>query len=224
MQPGETITPGTVTPPTPQTDTPQPPQPVLEVSQPPAEAPAPETPAEPTPQPAATWQFTANDDPQQTPAAPSAATEVSWTASEYIAHNKGTAWFAMLGAVLFVLVGVVYLVTKDLVAPIGVALAGLTFGIFAARTPRVLEYAISPQGIKMGQRFYPYADFKSFAIVDEGPLPAILLLPLKRFLPPITVFYDQKEEDTILETLGNYLPHQEQQPDVVDRLMRRIRF
>lgn len=149
---------------------------------------------------------------------------VSWTASEYVDHAKGPAWFALMGAGLFVVVGLVYFVVKDVLAAVLVALAGITFGVFAGRRPQVLQYSIGPQGISIGQRTHAFTDFKSFSLTEAGPLPSILLLPLKRFLPPITIFYDPKEEDKIIEALADYLPHEDREPDVVDRLMSRIRF
>jgi len=200
MQPGETITPGAA----------------------PTPAPGPEK----QDQPATNWQF--NEDrtePQgDASAQPASPLVASWSASEYIAHNKGAAWFVLLGIVLLAFIGAFYVATKDIVVPVVVAVAGITFGVFAARSPRVLEYTVNAKGIQIGPKFYTYADFKSFSVAEDGPLPAIVLLPLKRFLPPITVFYEPKEEDTILNVLANYLPHEEKQPDLVDKLMRRIRF
>jgi hypothetical protein len=221
MQPGETITPGTPPSPAPMPEQPQVPSP----------APAPQPPVPPTPEPApqpevprSNWQYNDDQDQEQAFSEAPQINPVSWTASEYIAHAKGMAWFIALGFILFVVVALAYFVTKDVVTPVVLAVAGITFGVFAARSPRVLQYTIDSRGIQIDQKVYPYAELRSFDIIDEGPLPAILLMPLKRFLPPITVFYDEKEEDAILNVLGSYLPHQEQKPDAVDRLMRHIRF
>lgn len=219
MQPGETITPGAEQPPArdPQKQD-QPVAPVEQASQP----------VLPTPEaPASNWQYAGGpaDESQANNASPSLnAKAASWSASEYIAHAKGTMWFVLLGIGLAAFVTAVFLLTEDLIASIVVGIAGITFGAFAARPPRVLEYSVDARGIQIGSRFYPYADFKSFSLLEEGPLPAIVLLPLKRFLPPITVFYEPKEEDKILDVLADYLPHEEKQQDIVDRLMRHIRF
>lgn len=225
MQPGETISPGAAPTPAPGPEKQdQPAVPVEQPAQPVAPTPPPAVLA--TPEPATNWQFTEGSaEPQVDASSPSQDTKTaSWSASEYIAHNKGTAWFALLGVGLFVFIAVVYIATKDVVASIMVGIAGVTFGVFAARSPRVLEYTVNASGIQIGQKLYTYADFKSFSLAEDGPLPAIILLPLKRFLPPITVFYEPKEEDSILDVLADYLPHEEKQPDIVDKLMRRIRF
>lgn len=166
-------------------------------------------------------QFSLNEPPTNQPELPS---QVSWTASEYISHAKGPAWFILLGLALFSLVGLIFFTTKDIVASVLVGIAGLTFGVFAARPPQVLEYAINNTGITIGRRNHPFHELKSFAVIDNGVIPSLMLLPLKRFMPPITVFYDPNEEEKIVNMLAAYLPHEEKEPDFIDKLMGHIRF
>ena len=166
-------------------------------------------------------QFSTSDSSQPEAALPS---QVSWTASEYISHAKGPGWFILLGLALFTLVGLIFFTTKDVIASVLVGIAGLTFGIFAARPPQVLDYTINNQGITIGRRSHPFNELKSFAIIDNGVIPSLMLLPLKRFMPPITVFYEPKEEEAIINMLAAYLPHEEKEPDFIDRLMGHIRF
>lgn len=216
MQPGQTITPGS---------DPSPPE------QPPEEnvAPAADRAVTPPqevqqPEPAAGWQYSDGNEGAPPAAQSPAVQAVSWTASEYISHAKGASWFAALGVALFVIVGIVYVLTKDIVASVGVGVAGIAFAAFSARPPRTLQYAITEQGIQIGQRFYPYHEFKSFSVMHDGPLPSVLLMPLKRFLPPITIFFEPQSGDAIIDTLSAYLPHESKEPDAVDKFMSRIRF
>lgn len=229
MQPGDTITPGASPQPTPEAPQPSP-TPVqtapAPVDPPAAPIPSPTPPEVPTAEAelATDWQYASGEAQEDPSAARPSLSPVSWTASEYVAHQKSMGWYMLSGLALVVAIAVVYLLTKDLVAAIVVALAGVIFGVFSARPPRVLNYSITDTGVQMGQRFYPYHEFKSFAVSEEGTLPSVLLLPLKRFLPPITVFYDPKEEDAIINALSSYLPFEHKQPDAVDKLMARIRF
>ncbi len=225
MQPGQTITPGSTPPPTERPPEP----PAAEQAAPSVTVPAnPVQEAQPQAEPTANWQYTDGNEvaadssgqPQPTPTLQ----PLSWTASEYISHAKGFSWFALLGACLFVVVAVVYMLTGDIIASVGVGVAGIAFAVFSARPPRVLQYTITEQGVQIGQRFYSYHEFKSFSVMHDGPLPSVLLMPLKRFLPPITIFFEPQSGDAIIDALSSYLPHESKEPDAVDKLMSRIRF
>jgi hypothetical protein len=98
------------------------------------------------------------------------------------------------------------------------------FGVFAARKPRTLNYALDDAGIHIGQKFYSYGDFKSFSVLDEGGLNAIWLMPLKRFMPSLTIYYAPNDEDKIMRVLSSFLPFEDRDHDMVDRLMRKVRF
>lgn len=159
------------------------------------------------------------------PSSPQPVQDVNWTASEYIAHHKSVGWYVLLGAVTLVVAVIVYFVTgRDIVAAIAIAAAGGVFGIYAARKPQVQEYAITSAGISIGQKTYPFSDLKSFAIVDEGALSNITFIPLKRFMPAISIYYDPADEEAIVATLSAYLPVEQRRHDPIDRLMQRIRF
>jgi hypothetical protein len=104
-----------------------------------------------------------------------------------------------------------------------VAVVGV-LAVVASRPPRTLSYKLDNYGVHIGQKSFPYANFKSFSVIDEGAISAINLLPLKRFLPPISVYYDPKDEDKIAAIISDYLPFEEHKEDLVDQLVRKIRF
>lgn len=162
---------------------------------------------------------------ESAPAAPRVeGAHVEWTASEYVANPKNSGWFMLLGLASALLAVIVYFVTKDVVSTVITAVLGLLVGIFAARQPRTLNYAIDSQGLHVGQRFYPYNAFKSFSVADEHAMAYISLQPLKRFMPPLSIHYDPADEEKIAQTLAQYLPFEDHKPDMVDNLSRRIRF
>lgn len=239
MQPGQTINPGSQTP------EPQPPQQPV-VPQPPVEppaSPAPEPapapmPAEPVPfsappeepaqQPEQTdagWQFSNEDEMYsgQTPA-PSYTETVSWTASEYVSHDKNAGWYTLVVVTSVVVAAVVFLLTKDYVSPVVVVVLGVAFAAFGARKPQVLEYAIDNTGVRIGQKHYPYELYRTFSVIEEDAVRSILLMPMQRFNLPISLYYDPADEVRIIEALGAHLPHEDRKPAAVDNFMRRIRF
>lgn len=150
--------------------------------------------------------------------------EVSWTASEFIAHEKSAGWYINLIIAAVLLAGVVYILTRDLVSPFAVLIGAVFFGIFAARPPRQLTYTLNHRGIQAGPKQYAFDNFKSFSVTQEAPFPAINLMPLKRFAPLLTIYYDPAQEQQILSVLAQYLPFEEAKKDRIESLMHRIRF
>lgn len=150
--------------------------------------------------------------------------EVSWTASEYVAHEKSPGWYATLFAGSGVLVLIVFLITKDLLASIVILLACLAIAVYAARKPATNQYVINEKGIQIGDAFHPYREFRSFSVVAEGAIDSIWVKPLKRFAPVVVMYFSPDDEQKIIDVLANFLPHEERELDAVDRFTKRIRF
>jgi hypothetical protein len=182
-------------------------------------------------QPPAGWQFKPEETPRSqapasslpTPSAPQNGM-VSWTASEFIAHQKSAGWYGRLGLAAAVACILVYLFTKDAISAGMLIVVAAVLAVFAARQPRVLSYKVDAGGIAIDQKFYPYMNFRSFAVIDEGAVSSIVFMPLKRFMPALTIYYDPKDEESILGLLSNNLPFEQKTHDVVDSFMKRIRF
>lgn len=149
---------------------------------------------------------------------------VSWEASEYIHHQKTAGWFLMLGLGTAVLGTVLYLVLKDIFSVVVLVLMAVTIGIFAARPPRTLRYRLSRHSLAIGEKEYPLGDFRSFSLAQEGAILSITFLPTKRFMVPVTVYFAPEDEEKILSVLEASLPHEERQPDVIDRWTSKLRF
>lgn len=149
---------------------------------------------------------------------------VQWTASEFIAHDKTSIWYLALGAGALALSVLLYLLTKDKVTSAVVIVAALFLAYSGSRQPRQIQYVVNPQGITVGARQCPYALFRSFAVMREGAFSSIVCMPLKRFALPLSLYYDPKDEEKIMQILSNQLPFEQRKPDMVDSLMRRIRF
>lgn len=180
-------------------------------------------PSQSTPEaPASTWQYgdSGTDSQSQSLDMP----VVSWSASEYIEHDKQATWFIALGMFAIVCCAIIYLLTQDTVTTGAVGIAIVLFGITASRKPKVLEYKLDNTGIHIGGKLYMYDRFKSFSVIHEGALNSIHLSPLGRIAPPLSLYYPPDQEEQIVNMLANYLPHEERSHDPVDRLMRRIRF
>lgn len=216
----------------------------------PAGAPEPERPSEqpaapsPNPLPESTdpepatadvgWQFKAGAAESTYPGAsgfntspaPSQANEdtIDWTAAEFIDHEKTSSWYGTLALVALVAAILAYLLTKDKLTTAIVILAAILLGVSAARKPQAQHYSLAPEGVLVGSKAYYYHDFKTFSIAKEGANTIVVFMPLKRFMPPLTIYVLPELEDKVTDFLASYLPFAEHKTDAVDNLMRRIRF
>ncbi|HUS25857.1 MAG TPA: hypothetical protein VMY99_00730 [Nevskiaceae bacterium] len=177
-------------------------------------------------QPAGQREFAPND--EQAPVAQAApqfdTPEASWTASEFIAHEKGAGWYGALALVALALAGIVYLLTRDEISAAIVIFVGFLFGVVAARKPRVLQYHLDDQGLYVGTKAYPYSNFRAFVVIDEGPFSSVMLLPLRRFALSLNIYFAPEDEEKVLQALSLRLPIDHRQPDALERFMHRIRF
>lgn len=216
MQPGDTITPQDGS----DNKTP------VDVSQ----EPAPKDPAPPEPertppeQESAGWQYNQDEGSQQDQYSPISIKPVKWSASEFIEHEKNSTWFMGLAGLTIASVVIIFLITEDLVTSAVIIIAAALFGVTAKRKPRTLQYQIDNVGVIIDGKPFPYDVFKSFSVLAEGAFNSIQLMPLKRFMPPISLYFPPENEEQIITTLGSYLPHEDRTHDPIERLMRRVRF
>ncbi len=149
---------------------------------------------------------------------------ISWTSSEYLSHEKGSNWFFLVGGSAVGLAGLVFLISRDLISTALTFVIVIAFGVFGARKPRTLEYKVDMHGIEVGGKFRPYEDFKSFTIIQEGAFLSVEMMPVKRLMPPLTLYFPPEEAPSIIEAIAQYLPHDQRQISWIDELMRHIRF
>lgn len=149
---------------------------------------------------------------------------VRWQASEFIDHEKNGNWFLLLILAAIGVSGLTYLLSGSIFSTVVVMVAALAFAVTANQKPRTLQYSLQPTGIKVGEKQYRYDDFSSFSVLREGALWSIVLKPTKRFMPNLNIYFDPQDGEKIFDILATQMPHDQHQPDAVDRFMSRIRF
>ncbi|MBI5357948.1 hypothetical protein HZB74_03835 [Candidatus Saccharibacteria bacterium] len=149
---------------------------------------------------------------------------ISWTASEYVANQKDAKWYFGFFLFLIICVGLVYFFTKDLISVVAIAVIGILFSVLANKKPKQLAYEINSQGISISGRFYNYSEFKSFSLSSEGVIGAINLMPLKRFMPEISIYFPPEQGEAIISVLTAQLPHEQRAEHGVDKLTKRFKF
>ncbi len=149
---------------------------------------------------------------------------IQWDASEFIDHHKGFGWFVLLGLATIVLSGITFLLSKSILSVGVIIIAAMAFGAYALQKPRTLTYTLLPSTLKIGPKSYSYDDFRSFSVHQEGALYNVILQPVKRFMPYITIYFAETDGEKIFDALASHLPAEEREADPIDTFMRKIRF
>jgi hypothetical protein len=149
---------------------------------------------------------------------------VTWTASEFIAHDKDAMWYLWLFGGSVLLAGLLYVISGDVVTSIVILLISVMIAVVGSRKPSAVQYNLSNQGLTVGSQHHNFGDFRSFSIVEEGAINSIWLKPLARFKPMVVLYFAPEDEGKIVDTLSLYLPHEQRELDAVERASRRLRF
>jgi len=151
--------------------------------------------------------------------------EVRWTALEFVAQKKSPFWYLGLIVITLGLASLILLLSHDKVSATIIVAIGIVFGFAAARQPRSMRYLLDSKGVTVNRAFRPYSDFKSFALVHDGEQDAIMFLPLKRFVLPLSLSVTPEDTDAVVAKLSDYLPNDQTHGyDAMDHFIRRIRF
>lgn len=168
------------------------------------------------------WQpeEVAPEAPSKTPAVQDA---IEWQASEYIHHDKGPLWYIVLVLIALAAIAVSAWFQAWTFLALIIVMA-IAVAIYAGRAPHTLSYLLGPDGLTINDRHYDYSDFRSFGVVPDGGLYSIILMPTKRFMPSITIYFPEEEGEKIVDMLGKKLPMEELGHDFIERLTRRLHF
>jgi hypothetical protein len=150
---------------------------------------------------------------------------VHWTAREYVPTDKNALWYVsvIIVAVVFIALDVFY--TKSYTFSALVVVMAVALMIYSSRPPRAIQYTLSGhQGLYIGEKLRPLSQFKAFGLIDEGGNHSIILLPIKRFSPGVSVYFPAEAGEKIVDILGKRLPMEKMKLDFLDVIVRRLRL
>lgn len=177
------------------------------------------------------WQADQDDQPlladdsavtnDQAPVLP--AEPVTWTASEYVQHDKQAAWYLVL-IVATVLLLALAIFMKAWTFALLVVVMGIGIGVLAGRPPHSVRYTLSEYGLRIDEKNFSYHDFRAFGVVQDAAMYSIVLIPNKRFMPAVSVYFPSEMGEQIVDIFGAFLPMEHVELDLVEKLARKLRF
>lgn len=150
---------------------------------------------------------------------------VNWTAAEYIHVEKNGLWYLIFSIVAMLLIASDVFFIKSYTFTILIVVIVIAVIVYSKRPPQVIQYTLSEkQGLYLGEKLYPYSNFKSFGVVKDGEHQSIILIPTKRFAQSVTVYFPDEMGEVIVDILGARLPMKPLQLDTIDQIVRKLRL
>ncbi len=150
--------------------------------------------------------------------------EVSWEAPEHHHTEKGSDWFWALG-IITIACAVTTIVLGNVLFGIVILLAGVVTALVSVKTPRMMAYAVSLRGVRIGQDLHPYSSLKCFFLNEEHPHHVELLLQSKSiFMPLIIIPVPDDAVDDIEYILETRLPEEHLEESLGHHLLEFLGF
>lgn len=143
-----------------------------------------------------------------------------WRAPEFETYEKDRKWYLIVSLVLLAIVGYA-IYTNSPVMAITFILIGVLGYIYVGKEPRILDFAITLDGVIAGNEIFEFDNMKSFWIFYEPPYQKTLSLRTKSSLMPFVhiPIHDQNPVE-IREHLLDFVPEEKQEAGLVDTFER----
>jgi hypothetical protein len=147
---------------------------------------------------------------------------IQWQAPEYLQERRSPWWFIGFWVVVLILMVLAVVVIRSWSFAILIPAMAAALTIYSHRPPRQLNYVLSSKGIYINEKLHPMSEFRSFGVIQEDSLPSIMLIPVKRFRPGLTIHFPNEAGEVIVDMLGSRIPMQNIKLDVFDKLIRQL--
>lgn len=177
-----------------------------------------ESPAQESPdQPDTTNDMTADDLPDDE-------ILIRWQALEYMQHQHEPIWYVGFGATVLILIAVAIFVFKSPTFAVLVPVMAVALALYVRRPPATIDYTVSRKGIHVNDRLCTFDQFKSFSVVRQETTNHVVLIPRKRFQLGQNIYFPTEIGEKLVDMLAARLPMKEASPDIIDKLLTKLRL
>jgi hypothetical protein len=141
-----------------------------------------------------------------------------WSAPEYEMKEKSQKWLMVAALILIVFISYAVYSNSPIMA-FTFILIGVVGYILINKKPNVVEFAITDDGVAVGNELYEYHNIHSFWIFYEpGEIKAISLFIDSKLNPYVHIPLANEDPVKIRELLLQYIPEKRQEFRLVDRI------
>ena len=149
---------------------------------------------------------------------------VSWRGPEFEHYPKDKKWYT--GALLILALIIFYAVIKGgIIMAITFALIGLVGYLILSQSQKVIDFAVTYDGILVGDEIYDFDDIKSFWIFYEPPHTRVISLHMNGYFRPyLHIPLHQVDPVDVHKALVEFIPEEKQEQNIVDIMERLLRM
>lgn len=150
----------------------------------------------------------------------------SWTAPEYIQHDKSKKWY-ITAAIIAGLVVAVDVLTNNITMALAVLVfAGVYWYTHKHHPPKEIKITVSRMGVKVGTMIFPFSHIQAFWIIYHPPHVTTLNLRVKeQFFSDVIIQLDAQDPVALREYLCGQIHEWEGKTErLSDTLLRIIKL
>ena len=144
-----------------------------------------------------------------------------WEAKEYEFQEKSADWYWALG-IIATAAAIAAVLFGNIILALVIVAAAVSIALQAAKRPRVHRFAITDQGLEIGERLYLFDTMLHFSILEylDADVPPALSIKTRSLLSPhLLVPLVDVNPDEVYEYVSLHLEEGNHENSVIDRLV-----
>lgn len=129
---------------------------------------------------------------------------ISWNFSEHPRYTRTIGWYIGFGVIVCGLL-IYALMTANFLFALIIVMMAVIILVHQFKEITKINFAIFEDGIKVGTKFYPWEDFKSFWIIYKPPEVKTLYFDFKGLRPTLPIYLEDQNPVQVREILLQYL-------------------
>lgn len=148
---------------------------------------------------------------------------LNWQAHEYVYTRKSSDWYFKVGIITIGIIIASYILNNYLFAILA-AISGFTFALFGAKKPDILNMEVSPRGVRVHTKLYPYSELDFFWVSENIEEPKILLQGSGLLHTHIILPLGDMDSEDIRVELLKYIDEEEIAEPIIHRIIDHTGF
>lgn len=146
----------------------------------------------------------------------------SWSAPEYIRHDKSNRWYLTAGIIALLTSALALFLGNWTMALAVLALAAVYWYLDTYHPPKVTKIELSEMGVRVGHMFFPYSQIQSFWIIYDHGIKTLNFKALNHWFGDVVIQLGDIDPVEIRNFLIAQLPEWEGKREPVSEMFLRI--